>query len=54
LKLNYQVKTAEAGRTAEKFLRQNLGFSRGMVRRLKRTGGVLVDRKSTRLNSSHT
>jgi len=50
LKLNYQVKTTEAGFTAEKVLRQNLGFSRGMVRRLKRTGGVLVNGQAFYLN----
>lgn len=50
MKHYYQVKTAEAGFTVERILRQSLGFSRGMVRKLKRTGGVLVNGQATYLN----
>jgi 23S rRNA pseudouridine1911/1915/1917 synthase len=50
LKLDYQVKASEAGFAVEKVLRKNLGFSRGMIRKLKRHTGVLVNKKTVLLN----
>jgi len=50
LKLNHQVAAAEAGLTAEKIMRRNLGFSRGMIRKLKRSSGVLVNGQIVYLN----
>lgn len=50
MKHYYQVQAAEAGFTLERILRQSLGFSRGMVRKLKRTGGVLVNGQAVYLN----
>lgn len=50
MKLDYQVKASEAGFVVEKVLRKNLGFSRGMIRKLKRHTGVLVNEKKVLLN----
>lgn len=51
MKYYYQVKEAEAGFNVERILRQSLGFSRGMVRKLKRTDdGVLVNGQDFYLN----
>ncbi|HPZ42578.1 MAG TPA: RluA family pseudouridine synthase [Bacillota bacterium] len=43
MKLERQVTAAEAGLSIEQFLRNVLGFSRSMVRRLKRLSGVLLN-----------
>jgi 23S rRNA pseudouridine1911/1915/1917 synthase len=43
LKLERQVTAAEAGLSIEQFLRNVLGFSRSMIRRLKRLSGVLLN-----------
>lgn len=43
MKLSYQVTAAEAGLSTERLMQKNLGFSRGMVRKLKRLSGVLVN-----------
>lgn len=50
MQYNYQVKTKEAGFSVEKILRQSLGFSRSMVRKLKNTNGVLVNGQASHLN----
>lgn len=50
LKLNHQVEAAEAGLTAEMIMWKNLGFSRGMIRKLKRSSGVLVNGQAVYLN----
>lgn len=43
MKLELQVTAAEAGLSIEQFLRNVLGFSRSMIRRLKRLSGVLLN-----------
>lgn len=50
MKLSYQVAAAEAGQTVEGILRKNLGFSRTMLRKLKRFSGVLVNGQEVLLN----
>jgi len=50
VKLNYLVQAAEAGLTAEKVLRKKMGFSRSMLRKLKRMAGVLVNGEAVFLN----
>lgn len=50
MKQYYHVKAVEAGFTLERILRQSLGFSRGMVRKLKRADGVLVNGQAFYLN----
>ncbi len=50
MKLNYQVAAAEAGLSAETIIRKNLGFSRAMIRRLKRFSGVSVNGRETYLS----
>jgi len=47
---HYQVKTSEAGLSVEKLLRKRLGFSRSMIRKLKKTQGVLVNGQASHLN----
>ena len=47
---HYRVKTREEGFKVEKILRQGLGFSRSMVRKLKITNGVLVNDQASYLN----
>ena len=50
MKLNHQVAAEEAGRTAEKIIRDRMGLSRSMIRKLKRLSGVLVNGESVYLN----
>lgn len=50
MKQYYHVKATEAGFTLERILRQSLGFSRGMLRKLKRSDGVLVNGQAFYLN----
>ena len=51
MEFSYQVSAEEAGRTAEKILRDNLGLSRAMIRRLKRSSGVLVNGQARLLDT---
>lgn len=51
MKLCYQVSAEETGRTAEKIIHDNLGLSRAMVRRLKRSSGVQVNGQAVYLNT---
>lgn len=50
MKLSYQVAATEAGLTIERILRVNLGFSRTMLRKLKRNAGVRVNGEEVFLN----
>lgn len=50
MKLSYQVTAAEAGLTAERIMQRNLGFSRTMIRKLKRLSGVEVNGQAAYLN----
>lgn len=50
MKLDYRVPVSEVGLTIEKLMRTTLGFSRTLIRRLKRCSGVTVNGQTTYLN----
>lgn len=50
MKLDYRVPISEEGLTIEKLMRTTLGFSRNLVRRLKRCSGVMVNGQTTYMN----